>query len=295
MEEIRHKSGFVSIVGKPNVGKSTLMNQLVGERLSIITNKAQTTRHRIFGVLSGDDYQIVYSDTPGVLTPQYELQENMMNYVNESLSDADLIIFVTELGDKYQDSDFIDRLKSSLTPIIFVLNKVDKAKGSQALDKMNHWKEHLEASDYIAISALNNEGIDILFDKIKQRLPEHPPYYAKDTLTDKPERFFVTEIVREKIFLNYKQEVPYSCEVEVESFKEDTDIIRIGTIIYVERNSQKGILIGKAGAALKKVGIEARQDLEQFFGKKIHLETHVKVEKDWRSKKRSLVKFGYQE
>ena len=290
----KFKAGFVSIVGKPNVGKSTLMNGLVGEKLSIVTNKAQTTRHRIFGILNGDNYQVIYSDTPGVLTPKYELQQNMMSFVHESLVDSDVILFMVELGEKYEDSEFLHSLQFVDTPVIFILNKIDTAVGSQAEDKLTYWKENFKADYYIAVSA--NEGLNTnhLFDKIIELLPSHPPYYDQESLTDRPERFFVTEIVREKIFLNYKQEVPYSSEVEVEFFKESEDIIRMGVIIYVERDSQKGILIGRKGESLKKVGIEARKDLETFFQKQIHLETHVKVEKDWRKRPSALKKFGYQ-
>lgn len=292
MENIPHKAGFVNIVGKPNVGKSTLMNQLVGERLSIITSKAQTTRHRIMGIISGEDFQIIYSDTPGILRPEYELHQSMMGFVRISIEDADVLLVMTELGEKY-DEEVFKEVNKSEGKVIFIMNKIDQAKGSQVEDKMGYWKEHVKADHYIAISALEGLNIGELFNLILQELPEHPAYYPKDEFTDKPERFFVAEIIREKIFLNYKQEIPYSSEVVVEEFKEDEKIIRIRAIIYVERKSQKGILIGKGGEALKKVGIEARKDLEQFFQKQIHLETFVKVADNWRRAEGRLKQFGY--
>jgi GTP-binding protein Era len=294
MSENQHKAGFVSIVGKPNVGKSTLMNALVGERLSIITSKAQTTRHRIMGILSGEDFQIVYSDTPGILAPQYELHNSMMRFVKSALEDADILLFVTDLYEKYEEGDvLIDRLKKSGVPIILVMNKIDQSKGSQAEDKMKYWAEIIEPDHQIMISALEKVNIDGLFNKLIDLLPVHPPYFPKEEMTDKPEKFFVEEIIREKIFQNYKKEVPYSCEVVVTEFKEDETIIRIRAEIYVERKSQKGIIIGKGGEALKKVGIESRKDLETFFNKQIHLETFVKVEQDWRKKDLKLKRFGY--
>ncbi len=293
MEKKAHKAGFVSIIGKPNVGKSTLMNAMVGERLSIITSKAQTTRHRIMGVLSGEDFQIVYSDTPGIIKPEYELHNSMMSFVSGSFEDADVILFVTDLYEKYDSEKQIDFLKSVDVPVILVMNKIDLAKGSQAEDKVEYWKEIIEFDDVILVSALQKNNIDGLFEKIINLLPEHPEYFPKDTLTDKPERFFVDEVIREKIFTNYKKEVPYSCEVVTTSFKEDDKIIRISADIYVERKSQKGIIIGHKGEAIKKVGIEARKDLETFFGKQIFLETFVKVEQDWRKKETKLKRFGY--
>ena len=292
MEKVSHKAGFVNIIGKPNVGKSTLMNQLVGERLSIITSKAQTTRHRIMGILSGENFQIIYSDTPGILKPQYRLHDSMMGYVKTSIEDADVLLLVTELGEKY-DEELFDVIKYAEGKVIFIMNKIDQAKGSQVEDKLNYWKEHIKADHYIPISALEGLNINTLFNTIIAELPEHPPYYPKEELTDKPERFFVAEIIREKIFLNYKQEIPYSSEVVVEEFKEDDKIIRIRATIYVERKTQKGILIGKGGEALKKVGIEARQDLEKFFGKQVHLETFVKVAENWRKVEAKLKQFGY--
>lgn len=293
MESRPHKAGFVSIIGKPNVGKSTLMNAMVGERLSIITSKAQTTRHRIMGILSGDDFQIIYSDTPGIIKPEYELHETMMRFVTSSFEDSDLILFVTDLYEKYEGEKVIDYLKEVNVPVILVMNKIDLAKGSQAEDKVDYWKEIMNFHDTVMVSALENIGIEGVFEKIIEHLPEHPAYFPKDTLTDKPERFFVDEMIREKIFKQYKKEIPYSCEVVTTSFKEDENIIRISADIYVERDSQKGIVIGHKGESLKKVGTAAREDLEVFFGKKIFLETHVKVEKDWRKKEAKLKRFGY--
>ncbi|MGW8121498.1 GTPase Era [Roseivirga echinicomitans] len=295
MESRPHKAGFVSIIGKPNVGKSTLMNAMVGERLSIITSKAQTTRHRIMGILSGDDFQVIYSDTPGIIKPEYELHETMMRFVTSSFEDSDLILFVTDLYEKYEGEKIIDYLKDVKVPVILVMNKIDLAKGSQAEDKVTYWKEIMDFHDTVMVSALENTGIEGLFERIVDHLPEHPAYFPKDTLTDKPERFFVDEMIREKIFKQYKKEIPYSCEVVTTSFKEDENIIRISADIYVERDSQKGIVIGHKGESLKKVGTEARLDLEVFFGKKIFLETHVKVEKDWRKKEAKLRRFGYSE
>lgn len=293
MSERLHKAGFVSIIGKPNVGKSTLMNAMVGERLSIITSKAQTTRHRIMGILSGDDFQIVYSDTPGIIKPEYELHESMMRFVTSSYEDADVVLFVTDLYEKYNGEKQIDFLKELEVPVILVMNKLDLSSGSQAEDKVAYWKEIIDFDDTVMVSALQHQGIEQLFAKIIDHMPEHPAFFPKDTLTDKPERFFVDEMIREKIFKNYKKEIPYSCEVVTTSFKEDEDIIRISADIYVERISQKGIVIGHKGEAIKKVGIEARKDLEAFFGKQIFLETFVKVEKDWRKKEAKLKRFGY--
>ena len=288
-----HKAGFISIIGKPNVGKSTLMNALVGERLSIITSKAQTTRHRIMGILSGDDFQVIYSDTPGILKPEYKLHETMMSFVNSSFEDADVLLFVTDLYEKYDGEKQLDFLKDLEIPKILVMNKVDLAKGSQAEDKMAYWKEMFNFDAEIMVSALEKQNIEELFAKIIELMPEHEAYFPKDELTDKPERFFVNEIIREKIFLNYKKEIPYSCEVVTHSFKEDDKIIRIMSDIYVERKSQKGIVIGHKGEAIKKVGIQAREELEKFFGKQVHLETFVKVEQDWRKKEQKLKGFGY--
>ena len=294
---MKHKAGFVSIVGKPNAGKSTLMNALVGERLSIITRKAQTTRHRIMGIISGEDFQIVYSDTPGIIKPEYQLQESMMRFVQSSLIDADLILWIVELGEKFDlEMDFLRKISQAKTPVLLILNKIDLAQGTQLQDKLQYWKDQVQdtsVSDIIPISALRGVNIDQVMEAILKRLPEHPAYFPKDALTDKPERFFAAEIIREKIFENYKKEVPYSCEVVITEFKEEEDIIRMRAEIYVERKSQKGILIGKQGTALKKVGTDARLDMEQFFQKKVFLEQFVKVEPDWRKKGKQLRRFGY--
>ncbi|UII34512.1 GTPase Era [Fulvivirga ulvae] len=292
MSSTPHKAGFVSIIGKPNVGKSTLMNQLVGERLSIITSKAQTTRHRIMGILSGENFQIVYSDTPGIIKPEYELHSSMMKFVSSSLEDADVVLFMTDIYEKF-DETLAAHLERIDAPIIFILNKIDQAKGTQSEDKLTYWKELVKADKYLMVSALEGLGINELFDAIIELMPEHPAYFPKDELTDKPEKFFVEEIIREKIFINYKKEVPYSTEVVVTEFKEDETIIRIRAEIYVERKSQKGIIIGKGGEALKKVGIQSRADLEKFFNKQVHLETFVKVAENWRKQELSLKRFGY--
>ena len=294
MSDEKHKAGFVSIIGKPNVGKSTLMNQLVGERLSIITTKAQTTRHRIMGIISGDNFQVVYSDTPGMIKPAYELQSNMMRFVNTSIEDADVVLLVSDLYDTH-DEVTLQKIRKITQPIILIINKIDLDKNGQTEEKIEYWKSSLPSApiEIIPVSALEGIGIDHVFQTILDNLPEHPPYFDKDTLTDKPERFFVSEIIREKIFINYKKEVPYSTEVVVTEFHEDEDIIRIRAEIYVERKSQKGIIIGKGGKSLKKVGIESRKDLEAFFGKHIHLETFVKVADDWRKKSLALKRFGY--
>jgi len=295
MEQKGFKSGFVSIVGKPNVGKSSLMNRLVGENLSIITAKAQTTRHRIMGILNGEDYQIVYSDTPGILEPKYSLHEAMMNYVKVSLEDADLILLVVELHDKFEDQLF-ERFRKMEKPIVLLINKVDLAKGSQIEDKVAYWKGSLKnVTEIIPVSAKTGLNVNRILDVVKHHLPLHPPFFPADEFTDRSERFFASEIVREKIFLNYEEEIPYSCEVAINSFKDEKDIIRISAEIYVERDSQKGILIGKGGSSLKKVGTEARKDMEAFFGKKIFLETHVKVAGNWRKEKNRLRQFGYME
>jgi GTP-binding protein Era len=285
------KSGFVSIVGKPNVGKSTLMNKLVGENLSIISPKAQTTRHRIMGILNGEDFQIVYSDTPGMLEPQYTLHQAMMNYVKVSLEDADLVLLVVEVDDTY-DPLLFDKFKKIETPVFLVVNKIDKLK--KPTDVLAVWRKHFpQLADAISVSATRGDNIKELFTSILELLPKHPPYFPQDELTNRPERFFASEIIREKIFLNYEQEIPYSSEVVITSFKEEHNKIRISAEIFVERDSQKGILIGKAGASLKKVGTEARMDMEAFFQKKIFLETHVKVAGNWRKERTRLKQFGY--
>lgn len=270
------------------------MNKLVGDNLSIITAKAQTTRQRIMGILNGEDFQIVYSDTPGILEPKYELHQAMMNYVKVSLEDADVILLVTELDEKY-DATLFKRFEEITTPIIFLVNKADKGKGSQVEDKLTYWKEHIRANEYLPVSALTGQNLDVLLEMIKKYMPPHPGYYSKEDLTDRSERFFAAEIIREKIFLNYEQEVPYSTEVSIESFKDDGALIKMRAIIYVERDSQKGILIGKAGSSLKKVGTQARKDLENFFKRKVFLETHVKVADNWRKEKNRLRQFGYLE
>jgi GTP-binding protein Era len=296
-----HKAGFVSILGKPNAGKSTLMNALVGEKLSIITSKAQTTRHRIMGIVNGDDFQIVYSDTPGIIEPKYELQKAMMRFVSFSLEDADLILSVSDITEKPSESGqeeediAIRRIRKTNAPVIVVINKVDLVKQEEVTAKMKYWKEKLNPKEVVPVSALEKYNIEKLFDLILASLPEHPAYFGKDELTDKPERFFAAEIIREQIFLHYDQEIPYSTEVVITDFKDKKDIIAIRSEIYVERDSQKGIIIGKKGEMLKKIGIEARKEMENFFGKKIFLEQYVKVEPDWRKKENKLRRFGYTE
>lgn len=290
-----HKSGFVNIVGNPNVGKSTLMNALVGERISIITSKAQTTRHRILGIVNGEDFQIVYSDTPGVLKPNYKLQESMLNFSNSALTDADVILYVTDVienGEK--NADFIEKVKKQKAPVLLIINKIDLTDQPKLVELVEKWKGILPEAEIIPISAQNNFNLEYVLKRIKSMLPDSPPFFEKDALTDKPARFFVTEIIREKILTNYDKEVPYSVEVVVESFKEDNKMIRINAVIYVERDSQKGIIIGQGGKMLKKVGMEARKDIEAFFEKKVFLELFVKVEKDWRNKDKVLKDFGYQ-
>ena len=289
-----HQAGFVNIIGKPNVGKSTLMNILVGERLSIISSKAQTTRHRILGMINSDNYQIIFSDTPGMMKPQYELHKNMMSFVNISLEDADVIVFVTDLFETEEEIEgIIEKINQSGIPVLLVINKIDLAKAGQ-LDKVTeYWTSRIKASTVIFISALEKFNTEKILQEILDRLPEHPAFYDKGELTDRPERFFASEIIREKIFNNYKKEIPYSSEVSIEDFLEESKIIKIRATIYVERESQKGIIIGDQGKMLKKVGIEAREELEKFFKKKVYLETFVKVETDWRKNKLKLKKFGY--
>lgn len=293
------RAGFVSIIGKPNVGKSTLMNVLVGEKMSIITSKAQTTRHRIMGILNGTHeeipFQLVYSDTPGVVKPAYKLHDSMMTFVKGSLEDADVVLFVTEVGEKAADHEVIPLLQRTNAPIILVLNKIDLSNEEELKRKTEEWEKEIQPAAIIPISALLNANVQTLFDAIITRLPFHPPYFDEDELTDKPERFFASEIVREKIFLNYRQEIPYSSEVVISEFKERDDMIVIRAEILVERKSQKGIIIGEKGVMLKKIGTQAREDLEAFFGKKVFLEQHVKVEPDWRSKENKLRQFGYEE
>ena len=301
-----HKAGFVNIVGNPNVGKSTLMNQLVGEKISIATFKAQTTRHRIMGIVNTDDMQIVFSDTPGVLKPNYKLQESMLAFSESALADADVLLYVTDVVENPEKNmDFLEKVQQMDIPILLLINKIDQLGKSETSDgkSMNptealgqlveRWHQLLPKAEILPISALNKFGVDMLLNRIKDLLPDSPPYFEKDQLTDKPARFFVSEIIREKILLYYDKEIPYSVEVRVESFKESDKRIDIRAIIYVERESQKGIIIGQQGVALKKVGMEARKALEKFFGKSIFLETYVKVDKDWRSNKRELDSFGY--
>jgi len=289
-----HKAGFVNIVGKPNVGKSTLMNILVGERLSIISSKAQTTRHRILGLINTDEYQIVFSDTPGMLKPKYELHKNMMSFVNISLEDADVIVFVTDLYETEEEiEDVITKINASGVPVLLVINKIDLAKEGQLEEVTTYWTSRIKSETVIPISALEKFNTERILQEILDRLPVHPPFYDKDELTDRPERFFASEIIREKIFNNYKKEIPYSSEVSIEDFYEEETIIKIRATIFCERESQKGILIGDKGKMLKKVGIESRLELEKFFGKKVFLETFVKVEQDWRKNILKLKKFGY--
>ncbi len=289
-----HKAGFVNIVGNPNVGKSTLMNLLVGERISIATFKAQTTRHRIMGIVNTDDMQIVFSDTPGVLKPNYKLQESMLAFSESALADADILLYVTDVVEMPEKNmDFLEKVQNMTIPVLLLINKIDLTDQKTLGETVEKWHSLLPNAEILPMSALNRFGADMLLNRIKELLPDSPPYFEKDQLTDKPARFFVSEIIREKILLYYDKEIPYSVEVRVESFKEDKDLIRISAVIYVERNSQKGIIIGHQGVALKKVSTESRKALEKFFGKKIFLETFVKVDKDWRSNQRELDSFGY--
>lgn len=291
-----HKAGFVNIIGNPNVGKSTLMNALVGERLSIITSKAQTTRHRILGIVNSDDFQIIFSDTPGIIKPAYELQSSMMDFVKSAFEDADVLVYMVEIGEKeLKDEKFFNKIKHSDIPVLLLINKIDTSTQEQVEEKVNYWSEKLPNAEIMLISALEKFNIESVFDRIVELLPESPPFYPKDQLTDKPERFFVNEAIREKILLHYKKEIPYSVEVDTEEFFENEKFIRIRSIIMVERETQKGIIIGHKGEALKRVGIEARKDLMKFFDKKIHLELYVKVNKNWRNDKRQLRRFGYNE
>lgn len=290
-----HKSGFVNIVGNPNVGKSTLMNNLVGEKISIITSKAQTTRHRIMGIVNGEDFQIVYSDTPGVLAPNYKLQESMLNFSQSALLDADILLYVTdtfEQMDKHQD--FLRKVREVKVPVLVIINKIDLST-QEALEKqVAEWKELMPEAEIVPVSALRKFNIDYILKRILELLPESPPYFDKDALTDKPARFFVTEIIREKILLYYQKEIPYATEVVVEAYEEGKDLVKISALIIVERDTQKGIIIGHGGKALKKVGTEARKDIEAFVGKKVFLQMFVKVEKDWRNRENKLKSFGYQ-
>ncbi len=289
-----HKAGFVNIVGKPNAGKSTLLNQLMGEKLAIVTRKAQTTRHRIFGIYNEEDLQIVFSDTPGVLEPKYELQEKMMDFVKDSLQDADAFLFIVDITDKAEPSEFlIDKLNKIPVPVLILINKIDASNQQDLEAVIEFWHQQIPKAEILPISALEGVNTQLILPKLKSLMPENPPYYDKDQFTDKPERFFVNEAIREKILLNYEKEIPYSVEVVTELFKEQEGIIFIDSIIYVERDTQKGILIGHKGEAIKKVGTQARLDLEKFFDKKIHLNLFVKVKKDWRKNERDLKNFGY--
>lgn len=288
-----HKAGFVSIIGKPNVGKSTLMNALIGEKLSIITPKAQTTRHRILGIVNEEDFQIVFSDTPGIITPKYGLQNSMMSAVGGALQDADLLFFVTDINEKHDENDVLEKIINTTIPLVVLINKIDNAKQEVVEEKIAYWQEKLNPKHIFAISALHKHNLEGLLPLILDMLPEHPAYYDKEDITDRTQRFFVSEIIREKIFNNYQKEIPYSTEVIVTSFKEEAKIIRISAEIVVERDSQKNILIGTGGSMLKKVGTEARKDIEKFLDKKVFLETFVKVIPDWRSKKNYLKTFGY--
>ena len=289
-----HKAGYINIIGNPNVGKSTLMNALVGERLSIITSKAQTTRHRILGIVNEEDYQLIFSDTPGIIQPAYKLQENMMDFVHSAFQDADVLLYMVEIGEKrLKDEKLFERLQKTKIPLLLILNKIDTANQDFVLEKITYWQEQLPNAAIFPLSALNKFNVDAVMNRIKELMPECPPYFEKDVLTDKSERFFVCETIREKILKYYKKEIPYSVEVEVEEFKEEEEIIRIRSTIHVIRNSQKGIIIGHKGSSLKKIGSLARRDLEQFFQKKIYLELYVKVNKDWRNDNNQLKRFGY--
>jgi len=293
---MKHKAGFVNIIGNPNVGKSTLMNAFVGEKLSIITSKAQTTRHRILGIVNGDDFQILFSDTPGIIKPAYELQSSMMDFVKSAFEDADILIYMVEIGEKeLKDEAFFNKITNSKIPVLLLLNKIDKSSQEEVEEKILYWKNKVPNAEIFIISALENFNVESVFNRIVELLPESPPFYPKDQLTDKPERFFINEAIREKILLHYKKEIPYAVEVETEEFIESDKIIRIRSVIMVERETQKGIIIGHKGSALKRVGTEARKDLEKFFNKKIHLELYVKVNKNWRNDKRQLRRFGYNE
>ncbi len=290
-----HHSGFVNIIGNPNVGKSTLMNALVGEKLSIVTAKAQTTRHRIMGIVNGDDWQIVYSDTPGILKPAYRLQQNMMNFVDGAIGDADIILYVTDtIESPEKNSEWIEKLSRLECPVIVVINKIDISDQKTVIVKMGFWQERLPKAEVIVASAEQKFNLDKILDAVVSRLPQCPPWFDKDAFTDKNLRFFASEIIREKILLNYKEEIPYCCEVGIESFKEGEERYDIGAVIYVMRESQKGIIIGRQGAALKKVGTQARLEMEDFFQKKVFLRLFVKVDEDWRESKKELRRFGYE-
>ena len=289
-----HKAGFVNIIGNPNVGKSTLMNAFIGEKLSIITSKAQTTRHRILGIVNGDDFQVILSDTPGIIKPAYELQSSMMDFVKSAFDDADILIYMVEIGEKeLKDEAFFEKIKSSKAPVLMLLNKIDTSNQEQLEAQAALWQQNVPNAEFFPISALEGFNVKNVLDRIIELLPESPAYYPKDQLTDKPERFFVNECIREKILIHYKKEIPYAVEVVTEEYFEEEDIIRMRSVIMVERETQKGIVIGHKGSALKRVGVEARKDLEKFFGKQVHLELYVKVNKNWRSNQNQLKRFGY--
>jgi len=289
-----HKAGFVNIIGNPNVGKSTLMNAFVGEKLSIITSKAQTTRHRILGIVNGEDFQVVLSDTPGIIKPAYELQSSMMDFVKSAFDDADVLIYMVEIGEKeLKDEAFFNKITNSKIPVLLLLNKIDNSNQEQLEEQVQLWASKVPNAEIFAISALKGFQVKEVFNRIIELLPESPAFYPKDQLTDKPERFFVNETIREKILIHYKKEIPYAVEVDTEEFFEEDNIIRMRSVIMVERETQKGIIIGHKGSALKRVGVEARKDLEKFFGKQIHLELYVKVNKNWRSNQNQLKRFGY--
>jgi GTPase len=291
---MNHKAGFVNIIGNPNVGKSTLMNAFVGEKLSIITSKAQTTRHRILGIVNGDDFQVVLSDTPGIIKPAYELQESMMSFVKSAFEDADVLLYMVEIGEQeLKDEAFFNKITNSKIPVLLLLNKIDKSNQEQLESQVQVWAEKVPNAEIFPISALEGFNVKEVFNRILDLLPESPAFYPKDQLTDKPERFFINETIREKILLHYKKEIPYAVEIETEEFFEEETIIRMRAVIMVERETQKGIIIGHKGSALKRVGVEARKDLEAFFGKQIHLEMYVKVNKNWRSNQNQLKRFGY--
>ena len=291
---MNHRAGFVNIIGNPNVGKSTLMNAFIGEKLSIITSKAQTTRHRILGIVNGTDFQVVFSDTPGIIKPAYELQESMMGFVKSAFEDADVLLYMVEIGEQeLKDDVFFKKITTSKIPVLLLLNKIDKSNQDQLETQVQLWAKKVPNAEIIAISALEGFQVKEVFNRILELLPESPPFYPKDQLTDKPERFFINETIREKILLHYKKEIPYAVEVNTEEFLEEEKIIRIRSVIMVERDTQKGIIIGHKGTALKRVGTEARHDLEKFFGKQIHIELYVKVNKNWRTNQNQLKRFGY--
>ena len=288
-----HKSGFVNIIGNPNVGKSTLMNALVGEKLSIITSKAQTTRHRIMGIVNGEDFQIVYTDTPGIVNPHYKLHEQMMGFVGSALQDADLFLLVTEMGESLKNNAVLERVVASDVPVVLVVNKIDLSSQEVVAERLAYWQQQIPRAFVVPCSATEGFNVDTIFDKILELLPENPPYFPKDELTDRSMRFFVSEIIREKLLLYYQKEIPYSCEVGVEAYEEGEGMDTIRAVIYVERDSQKAIIIGHKGMSIKKVGVEARKDIEEFTGKKCFLNLYVKVMKDWRNNDRALHQFGY--